>query len=137
MCELPSFFCDRKQTWISWKVHENKDLCNIIIPSEDTKILEFNQNQKSDKTPFIFYANLECLIGKIYRCKNNLESVSTTKLIEHVPSGFSMSTILSLKRIENNHNVYRVKDCMKRFCESLREYAMEIINSKKNEVFNK
>ena len=137
MCELPSFFCDRKQTWISWKVHENKDLCNIIIPSEDTKILEFNQNQKSDKTPFIFYANLECLIGKIYRCKNNLESVSTTKLIEHVPSGFSMSTILSLKRIENNHNVYRVKDCMKKFCESLREYAMEIINSKKNEVFNK
>ena len=137
MCELPSFFCDRKQTWISWKVHENKDLCNIIIPSEDTKILEFNQNQKSDKTPFIFYANLECLIGKIYRCKNNLESVSTTKLIEHVPSGFSMSTILSLKRIENNHNVYRVKDCMKRFCESLREYAMEIINSKKNEGFNK
>ena len=131
MCELPSFFCDRKQTWISWKVHENKDLCNIIIPSEDTKILEFNQNQKSDKTPFIFYANLECLIGKIYRCKNNLESVSTTKLIEHVPSGFSMSTILSLKRIENNHNVYRVKDCMKKFCESLREYAMEIINSKK------
>ena len=137
MCELPSFFCDRKQTWISWKVHENKDLCNIIIPSEDTKILEFNQNQKSGKTPFIFYANLECLIGKIYRCKNNLESVSTTKLIEHVPSGFSMSTILSLKRIENNHNVYRVKDCMKKFCESLREYAMEIINSKKNEVFNK
>ena len=137
MCELPSFFCDRKQTWISWKVHENKDLCNIIIPWEDTKILEFNQNQKSDKTPFIFYANLECLIGKIYRCKNNLESVSTTKLIEHVPSGFSMSTILSLKRIENNHNVYRVKDCMKKFCESLREYAMEIINSKKNEVFNK
>ena len=137
MCELPSFFCDRKQTWISWKVHENKDLCNIIIPSEDTKILEFNQNQKSDKTPFIFYANLECLIGKIYRCKNNLESVSTTKLIEHVPSGFSMSTILSLKRIENNHNVYIVKDCMKKFCESLREYAMEIINSKKNEVFNK
>ena len=137
MCELPSFFCDRKQTWISWKVHENKDLCNIIIPSEDTKILEFNQNQKSDKTPFIFYANLECLIGKIYRCKNNLESVSTTKLIEHVPSGFSMSTILSLKRIENNHNVYWVKDCMKKFCESLREYAMEIINSKKNEVFNK
>ena len=106
-------------------------MCNIIIPSEDTKILEFNQNQKSDKTPFIIYANFECLIGKIYRRKNNLESVSPTKVIEHVPSGFSMSTILSLKSIENNHNVYRVKDCMKNFCESLREYAMEIINSKK------
>ena len=26
------------------------------MPSEDTRILEFNQNQKSDKAPFIIYA---------------------------------------------------------------------------------
>ena len=43
-------------------VCENKDLCNIILPSEDTKILEFNQYQISDKTPFIIYADFECLI---------------------------------------------------------------------------
>ena len=29
------------------KVCKNKDFCNVIMPSEDTKILEFNQNQKS------------------------------------------------------------------------------------------
>ena len=28
---------------------ENKDLCNVIISSEDTKILAFNQYQKSVK----------------------------------------------------------------------------------------
>ena len=28
------------------------------MPSEDTKILQFNQNQKSDKAPFIIYADL-------------------------------------------------------------------------------
>ena len=44
---------------------ENKDSCNIIMPSEDTKILEFNQYQKSDKAPIIIYADLECLIEKI------------------------------------------------------------------------
>ena len=44
------------------KVCENKDLCNIILPSEDTKILEFNQYQISDKTPFIIYLDFECLI---------------------------------------------------------------------------
>ena len=47
------------------KVCENKDFCNIVMPSEDTKILEFNQYQNSDKTPFITYANLECLMEKI------------------------------------------------------------------------
>ena len=35
------------------KVCENKDFCNVIMPSEDTKMLEFNQYQKSDKGPFI------------------------------------------------------------------------------------
>ena len=47
------------------KVCENKDFCNIVMPSEDTKILEFNQYQNSDKTLFITYANLECLMEKI------------------------------------------------------------------------
>ena len=30
------------------------------MPSEVTKILEFNHCQKSDKAPFIIYADLEC-----------------------------------------------------------------------------
>ena len=38
------------------------------MPSEGTKILEFNQYQKSDKGPFITYADLECIIEKIDGC---------------------------------------------------------------------
>ena len=34
------------------------------MPYEDTKILEFSQYQKSDKAPFIIYADLKCLIEK-------------------------------------------------------------------------
>ena len=33
---------------------------NVNMPSEDTRILEFNQYQKSDKAPFIIYSDLEC-----------------------------------------------------------------------------
>ena len=29
-------------------VYENKDFCNVAMPSENTKMLEFNQYQKSD-----------------------------------------------------------------------------------------
>ena len=32
------------------------------MPFEETKILEFNLYQKSDKVQFIIYADLECLI---------------------------------------------------------------------------
>ena len=38
---------------------KNKDFCNAIMHSEDAKILEFNQYQKSDKAPFISYADLQ------------------------------------------------------------------------------
>ena len=42
-----------------------------------------------------------------------------------------MSTISLFRSIENKHNVYRGKDCMKRFCEFLREQAMKTITFKK------
>ena len=47
------------------KVFENKNFGNVILPSEDTKILEFNQYQKFDKAPFTIYAALGCIIEKI------------------------------------------------------------------------
>ena len=44
------------------KVCESKDSRGVLIPSEDTKILEFNQYQISHKTLSIIYENLESLI---------------------------------------------------------------------------
>ena len=37
--------------------------------SENLKILESNQYQKSNKAPFIIYADLECIIEKTDGCK--------------------------------------------------------------------
>ena len=84
------------------------------MPSKDTKI--FNKYQKSDKAPFFIYVDLECLS-------------------EHIPSGFSMSTISSFRSIENKHDVYRGKDCMKKFCKSLREHAMQIMNFQNEKIY--
>ena len=61
---------------------------------------------------------------------NNAENSYTTKVAKHIPSGFSMSTISSFKSIENKNDGYKGKDCMKKFCEFLREYSVEIINFK-------
>ena len=41
------------------------------MPSEETKLLKFNQYQKSDKVPAVIYADLECLTQKIDLFKNN------------------------------------------------------------------
>ena len=86
---------------------------------------------------FIIYASLECLTEKIGGYKNNPENSYTTRVSERISSGFSMSTISSFKSIENKHDVYRGKDCMKKFCESLREQVMSIINYKKMNLLTK
>ena len=52
----------------------------------------YNQHQKSEKAPFIIYADLEFLIEKIDGCKNNPKNLYTTKLGEHIPSDFPIST---------------------------------------------
>ena len=75
------------------------------MPSKDTEVLEFNQYQKSDKALFIIYEDLECKIEKIDECKNNPENSSTTKGSENIPSGFSVSTISSIRSIENKNDV--------------------------------
>ena len=50
------------------------------MPSELTKILEFNQYQKFDKASFIIDADLECIIEKIDGCKTNPEKSSAAKV---------------------------------------------------------
>ena len=40
---------------------------------------------KSDKMPYIIYANMESLIKKIDGCENNPKNFSTTKIREHIP----------------------------------------------------
>ena len=64
-----------------------------MLPSEDTKIFEFNQYEISEKPPFLTYADFESLIEKMDECKTNPEKSSATKVSEHVPSGFSISTL--------------------------------------------
>ena len=51
----------------------------------------------------------------------------------------AICTISSFKYMKNKHDVYKGKDCMKKFCESLREHAIKIINfiKKKKEIINK
>ena len=56
-----------------------------MVPCEETKILELNQHQKSDNAPFIIYADLESLIEKTDRCKNNPKNSSLAKASDHIP----------------------------------------------------
>ena len=88
---LHSFATEKKKCNSHKKLCEHfLQRCNEIL---DTKKLKFSQYQKSYKALFIIYTDLKYLIEKIKGCENNHENSSTTKVSEHTPSGFSVSTI--------------------------------------------
>ena len=62
------------------KGNENHDYCYVEMPEKDNRILKYNQGEKSMKVPFIIYADLEYLLGKMNTCHNNLEKSSATKM---------------------------------------------------------
>ena len=80
------------------KVSEKKYFCGVAMPSQNSKILGFNQYQTSDERPCIIYANLQSWIYLQW------------------------------------HNVYRAEDFMEKFCESLREHIIKIINFEKKKM---
>ena len=62
------------------KICENYDYCHVEMSNEDNKIIKYNQAEKSIKSPFIIYADLECLLEKIGTCYNNPEESSATEI---------------------------------------------------------
>ena len=82
-------------------VCENHEYCHIEMPNKDNNKIKYNQGEKSIKLPFIIYADLECLLEKIYTCYNNPEESSTTKINHHTPSDYSIFTHCSFDKSKN------------------------------------
>ena len=114
MSELLYFFETENERESHKKVCESNDFCNVVMSFEDTKILNFNQYQKSDKyqksnkASFVIYADLEFLIEKIDGCKNDSENSFATKVDKHILSDFSISTTSSFKNIENKDDAMKI-----------------------------
>ena len=56
--------------------------------------------------------------------KRILKKTFTTKVGEHIPCEYSMSTIWTFDGIENKPDVYRGEYCMRKICKTLREHTI-------------
>ena len=75
------------------KAHEricnNHEYRQVVMPKENEKILKYNYEEKSLKTPFIIYADLECLLKKQQSRQNNPGNFYKERKATHKPSGYS------------------------------------------------
>ena len=108
----------------------------IVMPNEDNKIIKYSQGEKTIRSPFVIYADLECLLEKISTCNNNPEESSATEINKHTPSGYPLFTYCLFDKTKNKLDYYRSDNCMKKFCKDLREHATKIINYEKKKMIS-
>ena len=93
--KIKRFFCLRcfNSFWRQEALDKHKESCDkhdavkIKMPKEGT-ILKFKDYLRSEKVPFIVYADFECFIKPIQTCEPNPESSYTKQYQKHEPSSF-------------------------------------------------
>ena len=111
-----------------WEYCRNHEAVKINMPEKGT-MLRFKHHERSDRVPFIIYADTEALIKEMHNCDPNPQSSYTKKYQEHEPISFSYY----IKCFDDN--VYEPKlrkytgeDAMEKFVEWIEEDVKEIAN---------
>ena len=69
------------------------------MPKEGS-VLKYVTGEKSLMTPFVIYADLESILGKISSCENDPQKPSTIKINKHTASDYSL--FIGVKSIPQN-----------------------------------
>ena len=113
---------------------ENNDCCSVEMPTKLNKILKYNRVEKSLKTPFVIYVDLECLLLKQQSCQNNPNESYTERKAIHEPCGYSLDLVCSFDSKEDKHHFYRGNDCNKKFCSELKQLETNVVNYEQKEM---
>ena len=98
------------------------------MPKEGT-ILKFKNYYKSEKVPFVVYADFECFIKPIQSCDLNPESSYTKQYQKHEPTSFCYYIECFDDKVYPPKLVsYIGKDAAQKFVEMLEKDIREIAN---------
>ena len=136
MCFNP--FWDRKSLIKHQEFCNEYEAVKIQLPKEGT-MLKFKNHDRSEKVPFLVYADFECCIKPMQSCEPNPESTYTKQYQKHEPSSFCYY----IKCFDDE--VYKPKlvsytggDAEQKFVEMLEEHIKIIVNiPKKKMIFGK
>ena len=114
-------FWSHKSLEKHWEYCRNHEAVKINMPEKGT-ILRFKHHERSEKLPFIIYADTEALIKEMQNCDPNPQNSYTKKYQKHEPISFSYY----IKSFDDN--VYESKlrkytgeDAMEKFVEWIEE----------------
>ena len=115
----------------SLKTHE--EYCNTSeciktnMPEKGSKII-FKNHWRSEKVPFIIYADMESILKPIEKCDSDPEKKYTQKYQKHEPISFSYYIKCSYKNNTLEPRSYTEVDAMKKFIEWLEKDVKTLAN---------
>ena len=104
------------------------------MPTKSNKILKYDHGEKSLRTSFLIYADLECLLLKQKSCQNNPNKSYIERKAIDEPCVYAISLVSSFDSEQNAQSFYRGKDFIKRVCCKLKELGTKVVNYEKKDM---
>ena len=121
-------FWSHKSLEKHWEYCRNHEAVKINMPEKGT-ILRFKHHERSDRVPFIIYADTEALIKEMHNCDPNPQNSYTKKYQKHKPISFSYYIRSFDDNVyESKLRKYTGEDAMEKFVEWIEEDVKEIAN---------
>ena len=140
------YFCDRclNPFWCQKALNKHLEYCSnyegveINMPKEGT-ILKFKNYYKSEKVPFVVYADFECFIKPIQSCNLYDKESYTKQYQKHEPPSFCYYIKCFDNEVyEPKLVIYTGEDAAQKFVEMLEKDIREITNiPEKKVIFRK
>ena len=117
----------------SLKRHEQycktNDCISLKMPTKDNNKLSFKNHWKTERVPFIIYADTEALLKPIQNCESDPKNKYTNKYQKHEPVSFSYYIKCSYRDDFLEPRTYTAIDAMEKFVEWLEEDVKNIANT--------
>ena len=101
---------------------------SIEMPTKNP-IVEFTNDQRQFKVPFVMYADFESILEPIQGGSDNPNKSSTRGVNSHKPSGWCLHSKFTHGNVKNPTAQYRGTNCVERFCEHIISEAKRLCKS--------
>ena len=102
------------------------------MPDEDNKWLKYTDVSKQLKSPYVVYADFECILERIYGCQPDPKTSSTIKLAKHIPCGFTYKVVGLTNELTEDHVTYRGPNAAEVFIKHMVQLEERLINKLRN-----
>ena len=101
---------------------EDNETVSVEMPSKGSMV-EFYDGQSQFKVPFMMYADFEAILEPIQGPSPDPEEPYTSKVNQHIPSGWCVYSKLAYGNVQNPLRLYGGKDCVEKFCNHIKAEA--------------